>query len=207
MTALPNPTDFSGPAYRLPITQVLHPNVTEHFWGYEVRPNEKVISSMVILRGICGLLMVALAAASVGIWMLPASMYLPEPFGMKVAATVVLLCLALLCGRIAAQGSDVRMQIDTAGGELREVVDGPFGRVVTLTAFGLDAVKGVEIVQSAVEPSLGQIQLTLKDGSVLPVGDGALTALRPLRTRLANDCGAPVTSTVQPAVWSGPITA
>jgi hypothetical protein len=185
----------------------MRPNITEHFWGYEVRPNEHVIDVAVLTRAVCGVLTVAMFIAAFGVWLMPAIAFTGSPFLAKVGLSIVLLLAAVLLGRIAARGTRVRLQIDTTSGELREVVDGPMGAIVTLSSFGIDAVEGVDVVASEADRSFGQVQIRLRDQGKIPAGDGAISALHALRNRLASDCGVEQHDPSRVPVWGGPLAA
>lgn len=207
MTAYPNPSDFGVATGTEAQPSVMRPNVTEHYWGYEVRPNQQVINAAVILRGACALFAVASFCAALGVWMLPAMAFAMSATAGKVAVSALLLCVGGLLTKMTMRGTRVRVQVDTANGELREVVDGPFGSVFVLAHYGLDAVEAVEIVSSADEPSFGQIQLTVANVGTVPVGDGSVLTLQPLRDRLVCDCGIKQGDRARVAIWGGPIAA
>jgi hypothetical protein len=65
MTAYPDPIDFadltteSFPARSNQDPMSMRPNVTEHFLGYEVRPNEQIVDIAVLLRATSRFLTVA----------------------------------------------------------------------------------------------------------------------------------------------------
>lgn len=204
MTALPDHTDFATHTSASTGTVVMRPKVVEHFWGYEVASNEHVINVAVLMRAASGLLTVGTLIASVGVWFVPAMAIAGASIAAKFAASVLLLALAFVLARIAARGTQVRVQIDTSNGELREVVDGPFGSVMTLANYGIDAVK---VMPSRNEPSFGQVQVYIKSFGAIPVGDGALMTLHPLRDRLAGDCGVEQGDVPRDAVWAGPLAA
>jgi len=125
----------------------------------------------------------------------------------KLALSGALLVLGVFLARIAARGTRVRVQVDTANGELREVIDGAFGAVHTIANYGIDSVRLVNVVSSTKEPSFGQVQLTIEGRGVIPVGDGAVLTLRSLRDRLAHDCGVSDDDAARVAIWTGPLAA
>lgn len=206
MTAVPNPSDFlkSG---RMSANDgaLTRPNVTEHFWGYEVCPNEQIVDIAVFLRLLCGVLAVATVAGAMGIWLFAGMGFIAQTTVAKAVGSGFLICLSMILTRIAARGTQVRVQVDTSAGELREVVTGPFGSNVVLAQYGFDTVQGVELVGSRGHRAMGQICIEIKGGAVVPVGDGALVVLSALRDRLANDCGHDKRSVAREAIWSGPI--
>ncbi|MCF2872222.1 hypothetical protein L0664_14195 [Octadecabacter sp. G9-8] len=207
MTAQPDHTDFSTRTAAGPETVVMRPKVVEHYWGYEVASNEHVISAAVLMRAMCGLLTVATFGAAIGVWLVPAMAFVGSAFVSKLVVSVMLLAVMVVLARIAARGTQVRVQVDMTTGELREVVDGPFGSVITLANYGIDAVQSVDIVSSRTEPSFGQIHVQISGLGPIPVGDGAILTLHPLRDRLAQDCGVDQGDSARVAVWGGPLAA
>jgi hypothetical protein len=81
MSTHPDPIDFADlttEPYQARSNQdsmSMRPNVTEHYWGYEVRPNEQLVDIAVLLRAICGFLTVATLIAAVCLWLLPATVF------------------------------------------------------------------------------------------------------------------------------------
>ncbi len=73
MSTHPDPIDFADlttEPYQARSNQdsmSMRPNVTEHYWGYEVRPNEQLVDIAVLLRATCGFLTVATLIAAVGL--------------------------------------------------------------------------------------------------------------------------------------------
>ncbi len=212
MTAQPHPALFNNTFPNQHQADLLvRPNVNEHFWGYEITPNEQLIGIAVLLRGLCGFLMVTLFAAAVGIWLVPAVSFIGDAEVAKSLATLAFLGLSFVFARMAARGSRVRVQIDTSAGEFREVVDGPTGKDIVLAKYGFDAVEDIHVVGPRGKGSIGQVQVTFKaSGKVahrIAVGDGGLLLLGPLRSRLASDCGLDCTGPTRRAVWNGPLAA
>ena len=208
MTMRPTPIDFARPDLAVPPRGVaLRPKVEDRFWGYEVYANEEVIDLAVLMRATCGILTFACFLASLGVWVMPAMAFVAKAFVAKATLSVLLMCITLILARVAARGTRVRVQVDTAKGELREVVAGPFGSDMILARHGLDAVQSVDFVASRGEPSFGQIQITVNGVGVVPAGVGAMVLLGPLRDRLAEDCGVEAVAQARPAVWGGPLAA
>ena len=190
MTAQPNISDFlttSTSASKQPV--FMRPNVTEHFWGFEVRPNEQVLDLAVLMRALTGFLAGAAFIAALGIWLLPSTAFVESAFSSKLIVSVLLMIGAVLLARVAARGTHVRVQLDTSAGEIREVVDGAFGGNLVLATYGLDAVEAVGVVESAKNRGFGQVQIRVRGANAISAGDGAVSALATLRNRIANDCG------------------
>jgi hypothetical protein len=96
----------------------MRPNVTEHFWGYEVRPNEQLVNISVLLRAICEFLTVAtlIAAVCLCLWLLPATVFGAQALVTKMSVSLFLICASLVLARVIARETGVRVQIETAAG-------------------------------------------------------------------------------------------
>lgn len=190
MTACPNPIDFAALSTGSNQASIsVRPNVTEHFWGYEVRPNGRIVDVAVLLRAVCGPLTIATLIAAVGIWLLPATAFFALTFAAKMTVSPLLGVGAFVLARLAARGTCVRIQIDTASGELREVVDGPFRNDIVLAHYGFDAIEAVDVVKSRSSASFGRVQISIDGIGPVAAGDGSLQLIAALRSRLASDCG------------------
>ncbi len=209
MTALTDPKQFtSNEQGALSRTGHLRrPNVVEHHWGYAISPNEHVIDLAVFLRSAAGLLMVSCFIAALGIWLVPAAAFIGEVLIVKAMASILLTCSGALLMSFVARGTRVRVQVNTANGEILEVVDGLFGKEVVLACHGMDAVERVDVVESSMDPAFGQIQVVIKDVGPIASGDGAVLVLNGLRDRLALDCGLDQGASARRAIWCGPLAA
>jgi hypothetical protein len=211
MSTHPDPIDFANlntESYQArsnhdPMS--MRPNVTEHFWGYEVRPNEKLVNISVLLRAIYGFLTVATLIASLGVWLLPATVFGAQALVTKMTVSLLLICAAWVLARVVARGSCVRVQIDTAVGEVREVVDGLFQRDIVLAHYGFDAIDAVDVIAARSSASFGQVQISIKGIGPVPVGDGSPLLIAALRSRLASEFGLENVHPVREAVWGGPL--
>lgn len=208
MTAFPNPAKaFPTQAFETTSYVIMRPKVTEHFWGYEVQSNEHVLTVATLLRAFCCLLVVAAGLGVFGVWLLPEMIFAGGAFVSKAILSAALTALALLALRGALRGTRVRIQIDTAKGELREVVSNAMGKDEILARLGLDAVEGVEVVSSKSDLGFGQVQILVAGKGPLPAGDGAVSTLGPLVERISRDCATARGQPVGPAIWSGPLAA
>ncbi|SMX32207.1 hypothetical protein [Octadecabacter ascidiaceicola] len=208
MTAQPNISDFANtaaPASKQPV--FMRANVTEHFWGFEVRPNEQIFDLAVLTRAVAGFFAGAGFIASLGFWLLPSMAFVATAFTSKLTVSVLLMVVASLLARFAARGTQVRVQFDTSAGELREVVDGAFGSTLILATYGLDAVEAVEVVESTENRGFGQVHICMRGTHTIASGDGAVSALATLRNRIANECGLETSGQAREAVWGGPLAA
>lgn len=68
-------------------------------------------------------------------------------------------------------------------------------------------VDAVDNVSSRSEPSFGQVHVQIKDVGVISAADGAVLTLRPLRGRLASDCGIVEQDNARVAVCGGALAA
>lgn len=208
MTAQPQISDFSDthkPTLKQPV--FMRANVTEHFWGFEVRPNEQVFDIAVLVRALTGFFAGTAFIAALGVWILPSMVFGAAAFSSKLIVSVLLMFGTVLLARAAARGTQVRVQFDTSAGELREVVDSAFGGDLVLATYGLDAVEAVEVVESSENHGFGQVQIHVRGAHVIPAGDGAISALAVLRNRMANNCGLETSGPIREAVWGGPLVA
>jgi len=154
------------------------PQVEQQFWGYEIGPAESERGALALARGVFILLALACGlAAADGLAPLP-RLVLSAMLGGAAAAL-----------HARAEGHRaVRLQVDTARGELREVTGPGIGRAPVLGVYGFDAVSGVVLHCAGAR---GQLQVRLACGDVLPAGTGDPADLEPLRARLAADLRLP----------------
>lgn len=206
MTALPDQSDFVSKA---PFAQgspvFMRPNVRDHFWGYEISRSVHVIDLAGLARGAAILFTISAFTAAWLVWLVPAMAFAGDALIAKALASFVLICLGVVLIRIASRSTRVRVQIDTSVGEVREVVRGMFGTTIVLSRYGLDTVEDVSVATSRTDPTFGQVHLSMKHGETIPVGDGVVMALRPLRDRIAGDCGFEVRESPRVAIWGGPV--
>jgi len=201
MTALPDQTDFVPKSPQVGFVPSLNcPSVTDFYWGYEISNRVHEINLSVLARGFAVLVVVASLLAAMLMWFMPSVAFGGDVVLGKALGSITCLCIAAMLFRFAARGTRVRVQIDTSTGELREVVSDMFGSTVVLSHYGLDAVKEVSIETSKADSSIGQVQLTLKDGSKMPVGEGAMIGLYPWRNKIA--AGKPRNSYKAVHVWT-----
>lgn len=208
MTAQPHISEFLDsqiPASKQPV--FMRPNMTEHFWGFEVRPNEQIFDIAVLMRALTSFFAAAAFIAALGVWLLPSAALAAAAFSSKLIASFLLMLGAVLLARVAVRGTQVRVQLDTSAGELREVVDTVFGGGLVLATYGLDTVEAVNVVESQGNRGFGQVQIQVRGVGVVAAGDGAVSALAALRNRIAHDCGLENSGTIREAVWGGPLAA
>lgn len=205
MTALPDPTSFVAlPKAGQNNGYMQRPNVVEHYWGYEVSCHEEVINLAALMRGFAVLVTFASFAAALLVWLLPASAFVGDAMVVKSMASLLFWCVGGMLMRFVPGGTNVRIQVDTSAGELREVVDGMTGKVVVLARYGFDAAVDVGVVASREDAGNGQVQIMIAEVGRIPAGNGDIRALHDLRARLANDLGTAAKDPRRP-IWSGPI--
>lgn len=206
MTALPDPSEFVPHAQFARQSPVLaRPAVSEHYWGYEISKRIQVIDLAVLTRAVAGFLTIACFVSAIMVWLVPAMAFTGDVMMGKALASVGMACLGSLMFRFVGRGTRMRVQVDTSVGEIREVVSGMFGSTIVLSNYGLDAIEAVDVAVSRKDPAFGQLHVALKDGPVLPVGDGSVVGLGPLRDKIANDCGLESNAPKRSAIWSGPL--
>jgi hypothetical protein len=164
------------------------PKVEVQFWGYEVGPADAERGALALSRAILTLLALACGLAAAGVWLVPAAAWgglAPLP---RLGLSAMLGGAAAALHAQAVARRAVRLQVDTARGELREVAGSGIGREHVLGVYGFDAVTGVVLHRAGPR---GQIQVRLSCGDVLPAGTGDPAGLEPLRARLADDIRLP----------------
>lgn len=206
MTALPDPNEFiTTMGVNTESGVQLHPEIHDRYWGYEVRTTQitdRAAKRIRVAASIFALTLMFLGLTEVASPLVGLEIG-SSPYGL---ISSVALTLAVLVTYWGSLHRPVRVQVDTATGELREVTKGWFGAEVILARYGMDAIAAVDVVASKKSPSLGQVHVRLNGNGVIPVGDGAVSALRPLRDRLAAECGLDDINS-RPAIWTGPISA
>jgi len=163
------------------------PQVEQQFWGYEIGPAESERGALALARGVFILLALACGLAAAGIWLIPAAADGLAPLPRLVLSAMLGGAAAALHARAEGHRA-VRLQVDTARGELREVTGPGIGRAPVLGVYGFDAVSGVVLHCAGAR---GQLQVRLACGDVLPAGTGDPADLEPLRARLAADLRLP----------------
>lgn len=200
MTARPNPLEFTALQAQVDVGHVgLHPNIEECYWGYELRMNETALSLAVIWRALAGFGSIVALIAALGVLMMSAGAGITT-----LLISGLFVAVAVACANTGRRDTQVRVQIDTRNGELREVVDGRLGKVDVLAQYGLDAVRAVRLVGSGADNGFGQIHAEVEGYGSIPLADGAIAPLRALRDRIAADCGLE-TGHRREAEWSGPL--
>lgn len=189
MTALPDIKDFLvAHADRFaPQTAPLF-EVEDAYWGYIVRSTETPAFAERVVPVLAWLGGIAFAVAGLGMWMLPQSMLGADVLAMKLGMTSLLAGFAGFLFWYASRGTQTELQIDTALGEVREVVRNHAGRSTLLGRYGFDSIGGV-FLHRAPGPD-GEADLVLRYRNTvktLPVARGQERQLTALRDRLGRD--------------------
>ena len=122
-------------------------------------------------------------------------------------------CVAVVDLRVVDYGTrgraraSVWVQIDTAAGEVREVIDGMFQSYIMLVNCGFDAIDAVDVVAARSGASFGQVQISIKGIGPVPVGDGLPLLTAALCSRLASDFGLKNAHPLREVTWGWPLAA
>ncbi|WP_084863577.1 hypothetical protein [Salibaculum halophilum] len=162
------------------------PWIERQVWGYEVVPAEAERGALALARAILTLLAMACVLAAAGVWLIPAEAWGGPGLLPRLGLSAALGGAAAALHAQAVTRRAVRLQVDTARGELREVADSGIGRAHVLGVYGFDAVTDVELHGAG---QRGQIRVQLSCGDVLPAGTGDPAVLEPFRARLVHAIG------------------
>jgi len=162
--------------------------VEDAYWGYIVRSTEPVPIVERLMPLFAWLGGIAFAVAGLGMWMLPQSMLGADVLVMKLGMTSLLAGFAGFLFWYASRGTQTELQIDTALGEVREVVRNHAGRSSLIGRYGFDSIGGVFLDR---EPGHGgEAALVLRYRNTvktMPVARGQERHLTALRDRLGRD--------------------
>lgn len=166
--------------------------VDDTYWGYIIRSVETPSMSIVFAQAASWLIGIGFLVATLGLWLMPSSIFASGVLGMKFGATVVTLASAAFCLWYASRGTDSEIQVDTRLGEVREVVRNRTGRSTLLGRYGFDAIGSVFIDlggrQQRADTVEGALVLRYRNtAQTLHVATGTMGVLGPLRDRLGRD--------------------
>lgn len=183
-------------------TRLQRPVVEDQFWGYEIGPNPAERGALATSRGVLTLIAAAFAMAAIAIWLVPVDI---SAAGVPLARLLVSALLggaaAFLHSRAQARRA-ITLEVDTANGELREVVGSGTGRGQVVGTYGFDTVAGVGLHEAGAR---GQVQIRLGDGGSIAAGTGAPAYLVPLKARLEADLCLSAKGDRTPPSFSGPL--
>lgn len=188
MTAIPSIDTFATARTGRMAEDVPSFAVDETHWGYVVRHTEAEPVQVQIAQGIAWFAGIGFAVATLGLWLTPMTVMQGDVLSMKLGATFVLAGIAAYLLWYASRGIGSELQIDTALGEVREVVRNQAGRPSLIGRYGFDAIGGVHIDRTVLHH--GEPCLVLRQGNspqVIPVAWGPEPQLTALRDRMGRD--------------------
>jgi hypothetical protein len=144
MTALPDVQMFSPdvPGAKRDKRPYL---IQETYWGYILRSSARPDMTVLAAQGASWLLGI-LALAGVGaLWFGPSAAAAAELFGFRIGFSTLLTSLGMFLLWFASRGSLAEVQVDTARGEVREVLCNRVGRPTVLGRYGFDAFLDVRL--------------------------------------------------------------
>jgi hypothetical protein len=189
-------TDFGTDAgLRLPSREVgndLPYTIDETYWGYIIRANQAPPSGLLLGQAMAWFAGIAFIVAAIGLWVLPLSSTNPDVVPLKLGVSILFFGFAAMLMWFASRGTEAELQIDTALGEVREVMRNRAGKPSLIGRYGFDAIGGVYIDRQATVRGLpmghGCLMLRYRNtAQTLPVVAGAESQLMKLRDRLGRD--------------------
>jgi hypothetical protein len=167
-------------------------DLADTYWGYVVRPQQGVGLGVMLAQGAAWCVGIAFVIAGAGLWVLPATAETGALLPLRFAVSVVFFALAAMCLWYASRGTQIELQIDTALGEVREVVRNKAGKPTLVGRHGFDSFGAVHLDRQpgAARPVPGHALLVLRFRSGpegLVVAEGPESRLVGLRDRLARD--------------------
>lgn len=162
--------------------------VDETYWGYTVASNDKPTLLLQIKQFAAMILGAAFVAGSLGLLAVPDFMAGDTSFAFRALIAVLFAGVASFLIWYASRGTQVEMQVDTSKGEIRETVRNRAGRSTRIGTYGFDAIGGVYIDRSDLNP--GNAALVLRFGNTSQkavVAKGTVSQLEKLKDRLGQD--------------------
>lgn len=167
--------------------------VEETYWGYILRATARPSLTVLAAQGASWLLGI-LALAGVGaLWFGPSGAVAGELLGFRVGFSTVLTSLGIFLLWFASRGSLAEVQVDTARGEVREVLRNRIGRPTLLGRYGFDAFGDVRLERQAGarrRGTAGHVVLVLQFRNTdhrIEIAAGSSDELGRLRDRLGVD--------------------
>ena len=162
--------------------------IDETYWGYIVRSTERRSTAAILGNALCYLFGVSMVAAAAGFVLLPSGLVMDDALSLRLALSVCCLILGWSLILYAHRSGRAEFHVDTARGELREVVRNHRGGSHVTGRYGFDAIGGAFIDRSSRAPGGARLVLRYRNTSpMLEVAKGHETQLSPLRDRVGRD--------------------
>jgi len=163
-------------------------SVSETFWGYVIRPNQRAIdlAGYGELAAVCvGLFLGAIAYAQ---WLMPGTINSMDVLPFKLAATVVFFTFAYLLYLIARRGLCYEVQIDRQRKVIRTARRNRNGNSTQIETFAFHDIDSAFIRRSQTPVMPSRLFFCLSDDlRQIQVVTGDLTDLEPLLARIVKD--------------------
>jgi hypothetical protein len=160
--------------------------MTDTYWGYIIKARATPPYALVAGQVMAWFVGILLAVGGAGVWVLPMTSAALELLPLRVAVSTIFFAFAAILMWFASRGTEAELQVDTAQGELREVVRNRAGKPTLIGRYGFDSIGGVHFERG----TDGQCMLVVRyqnTAQVLPVAQGTEAMLAPLRDRLGRD--------------------
>lgn len=162
--------------------------VDETYWGYIVRPTESPRLTLQIMQAAAMIVGASFAAGSMGLLLLPDFLSGSSDFAFRAGAAVVFAGIAAFLLWYATRGTQIEFHVDTSMGEVRETVRNRGGRSSRLGSYGFDAIGGVYIDRSDLNPKRAALMIRFGNTSqTATVATGTVAQLESLKDRLGQD--------------------
>lgn len=167
-------------------------HVSDTYWGYIIKTSAAPLLPLLVGQAMCWAGGIGCLVAALGLWTLPGSSFSGDLMAIKLLGSALLVLLASLLIWFANRGHISEWHIDTARGEIREMLLSRSGRPSLLARYGFDAIGGVVIDRVSQRDHLpaGYAGLMLRLGNsaqMLPLAFAPEAELAPLRDRLGRD--------------------
>lgn len=197
MTAVPDVDLFRTSAGAVAASSAPLPyEVEETYWGYIVRSNDKGSTGVVLMQGTSWFLGVGFLVAALGMWLAPGAVMADDLVGFRIGLTAIMAAIGAFLLWFSSRGSLAEVQIDTARGEVREMVRNRAGKPSLLGRYGFDAIGGVHLERAGIQAGqrsdlqAGHAELVLRyrnTAQKLHVVSAPESLLVPLRDRMGHD--------------------
>jgi hypothetical protein len=159
----------------------------ETYWGYIIRSNDRPHYFMAILQFTATCLGAVLLAGSLGLLMAPQLTSLDSDFSLRLGAAILFAGVAAYLLWFASRGTISELEVDNSQGELREVIRNRAGQSTLLGRYGFDSIGGVFLNRTNGRQVSSLVLRYRNTATILPVANGTIAELEPLRDRLGRD--------------------